>query len=357
MPVANKCSQNELFTLIAEYDEDDRMFFEAALDPLDQYSVSQTKPPKPSGQGTIQGQILDKLRNQRSYASYHALRWDIAGDRGVIEMTGLLCPKIETGYIKRSFIQTFQRAIKRLGETGQIEIEDDRVTNLDEALGHFPYHTCKLELRQLRKELLPSIAEYIHDMQEPSSSNDVEKVQLSKLRMAQDERFTNAREMWKEIQKTILLMLKHRDTDMHDEWLLCLVRGRYLFLENKLGHPKLLVTFCDDLQRQKEKTEIEERIVGQLRRLIDLTFTKGNWELRNAYNEIHHFMKDYRENLKCEVKHYLREKHKDLIISLPGHEEPEDTIYPDMEGIRYSGYLDELVTRKIFQKHRRIKAL
>jgi hypothetical protein len=317
-------------------------------------TTNQPMPPTTSGRKSLQSQILAGLGNQNSYVSFHGLRWDIAGDRGGIQRTGSLCHGIETGYINRSFITSFNHVIKRLGEKGQIEIKDERLTNPYEALNHFPYHTCKLEIHQLRGKLLPSIADYIQQVSPPI---DIEKMQLSKLRMTQYQRFIDAREMWKEIQENIILMLKHRHTDMRDDWLMFLARGSHLFGENKFGHPKLLVTFYDCLKGQETKTESENEIIGLVRRLVDLAFGKQHRELKDDCNKIAYFMEDQRGRLKSEFKHYLREKHKDLIISLPGHEEPEDTIYPDMEEIRYSKYLDKLLTTEIFGKCKCLKAM
>ena len=99
------------------------------------------------GRATLQTKILDKLRNQDSYGFQRVLLWDIAGDRGVIKKTGLLCPGIEIGNIKESFIGNFRRAIERLGKARQIEIKDERLTNLHEALSYFP---LRLLIRQSR---------------------------------------------------------------------------------------------------------------------------------------------------------------------------------------------------------------
>ena len=90
-------------------------------------------------------------------------------------------------------------------------------------------------------------------------------------------------------------------------------------------------------------------------------------DLKRIYYGIADFQKGYSDNLKPEVKHYLREKHMDLIISLPDHEEPpppKDSI-PKLamrihqeihtKRINYSKYLDKLLTRQILKTQRLIK--
>jgi hypothetical protein len=312
---------------------------------------------KEFGAGSLQRQILTNLKGEDSYVSYHALRWRIADDRRGITRTGLLCPGIETGYTKGSFEYNFKRAVERLREAGHIKVNGHKLVDLDEALNYFPCYTRRLEIHQLRKKLLPSIAEYVHDLHELSPYTDIEKRELSKLSQMHPQKFIDATEKWKDIQKNILAMLKQRQTDMYDDWLLCLVRGCHLFLKNRMGHPKLLMTFCDNLNSEQENTEIEKATVGQLRTLIDLVFNKQTWELKNAYYEIVHFMKGGRVGLELEVKTYLRERHKNLVISLPGHEEVEDTAYSDMDRTRYSGYLDKLLTRSVLGKFTSLKAL
>jgi vacuolar-type H+-ATPase subunit F/Vma7 len=91
-------------------------------------------------------------------------------------------------------------------------------------------------------------------------------------------------------------------------------------------------------------------------------------ELKSVYYGIANFRQGYSENLKTEVKQYLREKHKDLIISLPGHEEPPSLkastdkwvrrLHRDsyMKNIEYSKFLDKLLTRQILKAHRQLRA-
>ena len=327
-----------------------------------------------SGPGILQTQILNKLREKDSYIFQRILLWEIAVERSEIKKTGSLCLGIERGYIKKSFGENFRRAVKRLRETGKIEVKDEKLTDLDEALSYFPYHTSQLEIHQLRKKLIPSIVEYINE-NKPRKHwyYDIEKNQLSKIKRTQ--KFRAARRIWKRIQEKILLMLKEKDATVFDEWLECLVRGRYLFFGKKFVHSKFLVTFYDNFEGQKEKTVIEQETIKLLKNLIDSTFDKGDWdirELKSVYYEIANFQKGYSDNLANGVKQYLRDKHKGLIISLPGHEEPEPPTPPKdsnskwvrslhrdlyMRNIEYSKYLDKLLTRQILKKHRQVKSI
>ena len=101
---------------------------------------------------------------------------------------------------------------------------------------------------------------------------DIEKNQISKIRGTK--RFRDGRRIWKQIQENILLILKERDTNLFDEWLECLVRGRYLFFRKKFKHQKSLTMFYDIFEGQGTKTAIESETMGLLRDLIDSTFDR-----------------------------------------------------------------------------------
>lgn len=321
-----------------------------------------------SGPGILQKKILDILTGQHSFVFQRVLLWQIAYSRDEIEKTGTFCPGIDSGYIKKSFSENLRRAVLRLEETGHVEIRDEKLTDLKEAFDYFPYHTSQLEIHELRKKLFPSIVEYINE-NKPHRYwyYDIEKKQISNIKGSR--RFRNAVRAWSRIEKNILTILHDRDTGLFDDWLECLVRGRYLFFGRKFKHTQFLAMFSNAFERQELKTAIELETIKLLRDLTDSTFDKEDWDigkLKSVYYGIADFQKGYSDNLDEKVKRHLRDKHRDLITSLPGHEEPElpkdaksrrvlrayREVY--LRKIKYSKYLDKLVTRQILKRHRRI---
>jgi hypothetical protein len=324
-----------------------------------------------SGPGTLQKQILNRLTDRDSYTFQRILLWELGAERNEIVKTGVLCPGIDTGSIKKSFSENFRRAVNRLAKTEKIEVKHEKLTGLSEALAYFPYHTSQLEIHQLRKKLIPSIVDYINE-KDPRRYwyFDIEKKQISRMKGTED--FGRSRRIWKRLQEKILIILKEKDTTQFDLWLECLVRGRHLFYRKKFKHSKLLVNFYDNLDDNESKTDIEIEALQLLEELIELTFDREDWDigkLKAVYYGIADFQKGYSDRLSKEVKHYLRDKHKDLITSMPEHEdppEPKDSkhrsimkLHPDlyMKRIKYSKYLDKLLTRQILKAHRQIRLI
>jgi len=324
-----------------------------------------------SGPGILQKQIIDTLQNHDSFIFHRTLLWQIGFQRNEIEIEGKLCSEIEKGHLRNSFKENFRRAVQKLGETGRIEIREEKITDLDYAFDYFPYHTGYLEIHQLRKKLLPTIKEYIKE-NNPKRFwySEIEENQISKIRKT--EKFLGARRHWRSIQKNIISILNSGDTDMFDQWLQCLIRGRYLFSKRTVSHSKSLVLIYNTLESQENMTTIESNTLKRLKTLIQSTFDKANWklgELKSIYYKIANFQRQYRDTLSEEVKDYLRSKHEALILSLPGHEEPPPPIeyktrigkrngvmrMPQLEKRRYSDYLDKLITKQILKNQRSIK--
>jgi hypothetical protein len=325
-----------------------------------------------SGLGSLQKQILETLKNHNSIVFQRTLLWQIACDRDEIEITGQLCPDIETGKLKKSFMENFRRAVQRLGETGRIEIKDERLTSLEVAFEYFPNQTSDLEIYHLRKRLLPTVRDYIIEKKPKRFwHSEIEENQISKIRKA--EQFTKARRNWKRIQKEIISILDSRDTHMFDHWLQCLIRGRYLFVKRSISHSKPLVSIYTVLQNEQDKTPKELDVLSKLKELMVAVFDKTDWkigELKGIYYKIANFQTGRSDSLDSEVKRYLYERHRKLITSLPGHKEPPTLEnceskfgkvsripYRFRDEIRYSKYLDKLLTKQILKHQRMIKAI
>ncbi|WP_028314503.1 hypothetical protein [Desulfatibacillum aliphaticivorans] len=321
-----------------------------------------------SGPGILQSQILNKLAGQDSYTFQRVLLWELAADREEITKTGLLCHGIDTGLIKKSFSENFRRAVSRLAEIKKIEIKDEKLTNLDEALTYFPYHTSQLEIHQLRMQLIPSIKDYINE-KDPRRHwyFDIETNQIERMRGTKN--FQRSKKIWRELQEKILIILKEGDTSQFDLWLECLVRGRYLFYRKKFKHSEPLTNFYNALSDNESRSAIESKALELLNELIVSTFDRKDWDigaLKSVYYGIADFQKGYSDKLSQELKHYLRDKHMDLITSLPGHEDPPEpkndkhiAIYHHLflRRINYSKYLDKLLTRQILKTQRQIRAI
>lgn len=323
-----------------------------------------------AGPGTLQRKILDTLRKYNSFVAQRKILWEIAKETNKIEITGELSngelrSGIPTGFITKPFSESFRRAVKSLCENGLIEIQKTKLTNLEEAFDYFPYHTSEVEIFYLRQKLLTTIIEYIKD-EKPHrlGSSKIEEYQISEIKDTQ--KYEEAGWKWNPIQRGIISILHGGETDLFDQWVQCLVRGRYLFLDKQIAYSKSFMLIYNNLRKQENKTIAESNMLKSLKALISSTFDKTDWELgrlKSALYGVGQFQKYQKDTLNEEVKDSLLEKHAALITALPGQEEPEKII---SEGRRinwaawsqrkYSEYLDKLLTKQILKNHSFIKA-
>jgi len=322
-----------------------------------------------AGPGKLQRRILHILREHKSFIPQRKVLWEIAREIDKIEITGELSngelrSGIPTGSVKRSLEESFRIAVKSLGENGSIEIKKAKFINLDEAFDYFPYHTSNLEISCLRQKLLPTIIEYIKE-EKPRrfGSSEIEEKQIAEI--LNTEKYKEAGRQWNAIQKEIISILHRGDTDIVDQWIQCLVRGRYLFVDEKIAYSRSFTLIYRNLEKQENKTTAELNALISLKNLIRFVFDKTDWKigrLKSVLYGMGKFEKHQKDTLDDEVKYDLLKKHEALITALPGHVEPEK---PKGRGMawghvgkerRYSEYLNKLLTKQILKRHRLIKA-
>ena len=315
-----------------------------------------------SGPGILQRRILDTLRKYDSFVAQRKILSEIAEDTNKIEVTGELCPGIPTGLIGKSFEENFRRAVNSLGEEGSIEIKKAKYTNLHTALDHFSYDTSELEVFRLRQKFLPTITEYVKkERPRRFGSSKIEERQIGNIRKT--EKYKKAVKKWYRIQKRIISILESSETEMFDQWIECLVRGRHLFLGKKIAYSKSFVLICNTLKKQESMTTSESNALHSLNKLILFTFNKTDWEMGQLKSVLYGMVQFQRQDtLNEEVKDHLKKMHEVLVTALPGHEEPKKrttigAISWNHVGKKrkYSEYLNKLLTKQILKNHAFIK--
>lgn len=291
---------------------------------------------------------------------YNRLLWDIAFERNEIDERHRLSAFLESGYINRAFKENFRRAVSRLEETKRVRIEKRKITDLDEAFNYFPYHTDRLDILQLRNNLLPTLREYIlEEKPRKFGSPKIEEKLIEEIK--KDQKYNILRSKWIAIEKKILTVLDP-EKQSHDKWMQLLIRGRYLFASDSISHHRSLTDLHNVLLRSTTDDRVEEiGILDEIRNLMRFAFDWDKWklgEIKAVYYDLAHFGKYGKERLKDDVKDALLRKQEQLIVSLPNHQEPKSIVtargrsWGHIGPRKYSEYLDKLITRQILREQK-----
>lgn len=305
-----------------------------------------------AGLGNLQRSIIEGLSDRRPELQ-KVLLWKLAFARDEISKDYEKWGDIEKGRIRKSFIENFRRAIKSLNDSGEILISKNKFETLEDLLVFLPYLTPRLELQQLSKKLLPTIKEFAKENNTSFSTKiDFESYQANQLKKDENV-FQSYQNAWNIIEEKILQFLLNAGSVRNDIWLNILLRGRFLFKNRREEYKTPLFILVRKLSTGISPGEIE--IYGLLQDLISRLSDNPYWKIGqikgNLYNFFHAEM-FFAGRLSEELKYFLFEKHSALLKSLPGHNEPDESIYFGRVADhfrKFSPLLDQLINRHVLR--------
>src|SRR5689334_16489630 len=109
------------------------------------------------GPGAMQQRIKNRLVHGQTSVSL--LCWELAEEAGAVDIRDSVGAGIDSGVIRQSFYSGFLRALKGLGAKEEVAISSRILTSADVELV-YPYKTLRLEVRELRKLVLPYLLRY-----------------------------------------------------------------------------------------------------------------------------------------------------------------------------------------------------
>lgn len=311
-----------------------------------------------SGPGVLQKKILDRLKSS-SPIFYNQLLWEIAFERDEIETKSKLSPHIEKGTIRKSFKENFRRSIKSLEDNKVIIVEKRKLTDIDDAFRYFPYHTEQLEIYQLRQALLPSLKDYIIE-ENPQKFGDSKIENELILRLKDRPELEAIKAVWRKIEREIISILDV-DSPSYDIWIQILVRGRYLFLSKSIDYKRSFVSLYANLKKRTDVTvKRESEILTHIKEFIENSFDKSMWNLgktKSVYYSMANMRQYSKDSLNDDVKSYLLDKRAEIVKTLPDHKEPKKLsgrgiAWGNLGHVKYSDYMDQIITRQILRNQK-----
>lgn len=317
-----------------------------------------------SGPGSLQNLILQKLRSN-SECLLRKVLWEIA-----IEINGIqrLDPKwgvIENGNLKKSFVESFRRGVKSLEERHGIVLQERRrIGNYKELIRGSLFLTSNLAAHQLRATLAEDIINFI-DAQVPKNLDkfDYDEDQVMMAHKANPDEHDWQTKEWTLIEREIVGKLPAWESEELDPWLNILNRGRYLYSGRqeicKVPLHRLLTLLKDTPTGQRPDAQ---GIVARLEGLVARISKDDRWKMGHLKSILYIFLnaRIYEKvTIRANLKEYLFERHRQLLMKLPEHHEPTER--PDhLTALRlgekfyrereYSPLLDRLFDRQLFRE-------
>ncbi len=297
-------------------------------------------------EGKLQKTILDTLHSNPSILPLFQNRvlWEIALARNGVHRTGITFGSttsiIEEGQVRKSFEINFRRAVKSLAKSGKIVLTKKRITDLNEILLHLPYLTNKLQVFQIRQNLIPTVREFISEGKSSIADKNFDpfEYQLKLLKKENIDEYNELLEGWKRIEQKILKLPQNVESERFDQWLDVLLWGRYHFRSRKR---KIIST-----PSVNSKTQQEERVAELIMNLTDRVKAYDYFKIGDVKTILYALFTAPRHGriiIKDELKDYLFKKRGDLLKALPGHK-------GSFHHTQYSPLLELLFNRHIFRE-------
>jgi len=306
-----------------------------------------------TGHGKLQNEILKYIVPPPIYLN--ELRWKLAHAN---------CQRIShDGKITKSFLENFRRAIKNLIEDQTILLEYRTYKTFEEIRLYYPYFSTDNRVLNLRKELLP----YIDTLIQGSKGSKItlaeqENRQIDILIDTKRDVFSKLKTDWNKLRTdTISFLNVDKPVNIHI-WLQLLTRGELLFNTSKRSPQESLI-FYTNLLRNTQTTK-DSVLISNIQNFIDEYFDHEEIKIGKIKGILYSHVVDFswssgKAKLLNKAKKYLLENKRDIIINLPGHIEPKTPNdinswldFLDVDSRQFSPFLDLLIKRDIFQKHR-----
>ncbi len=314
------------------------------------------------GPGKIQKSILSYLENREQPVLRNKMLWELANHNRSITLKGNYCDSIGRGNIDSNFIKSFSRAILKLEDFEKIQISEEKFRNIEDVIQLYPYKTTKVEILQLRKNLLPYLKKYFSDSYLPPyggsrysiAENEIHILQM--IKSTEPNFYNKACAQWQKLENRIILILPKHISSKKKLWLNTLIRGRQLFLDKNIKSTYSFDSLCIELKDKIRKfSQNESNLAKKIIKFKDKIIpreVRDHHRLKSKLHTIVFLNGTSTPKLKPEFKKYLLKEEPNIIKSMPKFFSNED----EKKGKRlhfhhqtnFDPTLDKLIDQYIF---------
>jgi hypothetical protein len=334
------------------------------------------------GLGTLQSTILERISDLGGKVLQNQLLWTLAQENVSIKIGKNIYEDVAEGTITDSFKNNFGRALNKLIQRRTIHLSPLRINDLDSLLQFYPYKTFRYEIFMLRKRLLPLVKTFITSIDEgtyhPTSNEGYkkfgttnnERFVLDNLNRSSTEYYEQCKERWSELESE-LLGVALNNSNRRNLWVRLMVKGRELFIEKYKRRPyysgysvevspitysmsasKLLedLSSCSVNMSQPELSLLAK--IGAFKQDVFSDTHIDRAVLKTQLYRVAHFSRKGSARFNDEFKRFIFLTCTDLVRSLPGHQDPPNTLYGRGKPIQYSPLIDKIIDGRILAEFR-----
>lgn len=301
------------------------------------------------GPGAFQDRLLETVQ-ERPGSLRNALLWSSAEAAGRVVREADVAAGLSTGRIDATFEKQFNRALLSLLRRKLLRVDRRPIGEWKEFIEYHPFQTTRLEVRELRRTLLPALI--VEEAFYSRSGNEDHIV-----RSFSRENGASARNQWRVLEPRL------RDAfsanPRADQLLYLIIRGREMF--HSVGVIRLFetqVSCTASLTSLVKDTQVQDAcgaaLAQELQVFAETYLPSAEITRQQSKSRLFvqgHFGGAGKSTLHQHVKDRLYELHPVLISSLPGHEGPKNP-YAHL-GIgpqrKYSPLLDKVIDRGAFR--------
>jgi len=298
------------------------------------------------GHGKIQISIIETIKQDfGNQVQQNYLIWHLAEKEKKIKTLNI--DSFKTGFIDNSFNKSIQRAIIELGKEEVIQIQPRKLTSLDQFISYYPFKTTKLEIKELRINLLPLIKFFLEETGPKYGPYREELFLIEKIKKEKKEEFRRASEKWISFEKKIFRILAQTEEN-RDKLISIIIKGRQLFMDSKAEYGRALFSLLNE-----DKKLIP--IISEIHAFYSEVIKNEDWNhvvMKSQIYAVANLAKGSRSSLNEDFKKFLYEKKSGYVSNLPGHSvinhESRGRLFGLKNEINFSKLLDKLIDRHSF---------
>lgn len=271
------------------------------------------------GLGSFQRDILKRIHRQQLTA-LETLRWQLADEEGT------------RGNLPKSGAFALERAVASLAKRGLVTVEKRALATVQEWLTLYPGKTHRRDVRQLRIDLLPILADWVRSDEGPGplfSADENERFFAraeggplsARIGLRKKDRGVVFASRWRQIEPHLRALLAQSDSD---DLFYLIARGKYLFTRAPI---ETRSSFGQLVDRCAANRVIPEALLADLNALR-LDFipeeTVGALELKSVIYRFITSVVHRHPDLKSEALEALYKARPDYLKTVPGFRPPMD---------------------------------
>lgn len=272
------------------------------------------------GLGDFQLSLLARLRSQGSPTTIESLRWDLADEDGC------------SGDLPKPRAFALQRAVNSLAERSLLRVERRKLVTIQEWLAHYPGKTYRRDVRRVRIDLLPVLANWVRGQEGPGPlfNADANERFFARAEGADDslyhrnfDRGAHLASRWKALEPELRKLLAHCASE---NLFLLIARGKNMFtgtrVETRVSFGEL-IDLCADEKILPEPIHAE---LESIRRDFIPPDVIGALKLKSVIYQFITSVIHRHPELKAEALRALYQAKPDYMRALPGYKPPTEPV-------------------------------